>query len=310
MTELVSVIMPVYNGEEFIAKSIQSIVKQTHQNWEVIVVDDGSTDSTKSIIKSLIETDSRIKYFYQHNLKQGVARNTGIVRSKGDIIAFLDADDIWLENKLEVNIAEFRKGDYDVVFSDSYIFENDRDLENLKSQKTFSISHLEYHGREGLESFLFFNRIPNLTVMFKKEIVENVGFFSDRGISEDYDMWLRLLLKNYSFKSIPLPLAAYRVHSTSTTNNDKLAVDNTIDVLIKVSQWALNPYKSLVNKYLKVWCARKIKSVRNIKDLNLFISYISDKLNMRWELVALSHFDCELNILLNLKKRLALFLLK
>jgi len=105
MTEaLVSVIMPAFNAEKFIAESIESVVAQTYPNWELVVVDDGSTDGTAKIIKRYQAAEPRIKYFYQKNARQGIAKNLGISESYGEYIAFLDADDLWLPEKLDIEL--------------------------------------------------------------------------------------------------------------------------------------------------------------------------------------------------------------
>ena len=121
---LVSVIMPAYNAQKYIAESIESVIGQTYLNWELLIVDDGSTDDTASIIKQYQLNDSRIQYFYQESGRQGKAKNTAIKNSKGDYIAFLDSDDLWLKEKLKISVNEITKGDYSLLFTDSYIFQN------------------------------------------------------------------------------------------------------------------------------------------------------------------------------------------
>jgi len=100
---LVSVIVPVYNGEEYLGEAIESIISQTYDPLEIIVVDDGSTDSSREIILSF----PQIKYIYQENKGHAAARNQGIKASKGDFIAFLDADDFWVPEKISMQISEF-----------------------------------------------------------------------------------------------------------------------------------------------------------------------------------------------------------
>jgi glycosyltransferase involved in cell wall biosynthesis len=104
--DLVSVIMPAYNAEKFIAESIESVIAQSYNNWELLVVDDGSTDNSKRIIKDFCKKDERIKYFYQPNSKPGRARNSALKRASGRYVAFLDADDVWLSEKLKVQLKE------------------------------------------------------------------------------------------------------------------------------------------------------------------------------------------------------------
>jgi teichuronic acid biosynthesis glycosyltransferase TuaG len=93
--------MPAYNAEKYIGDSIKSVLAQTYSNWELIVVDDGSTDGTAAVVREFVDRDNRIKYFYQENGRLGKARNTGIGHAAGPLIAFLDSDDLWVETKLE-----------------------------------------------------------------------------------------------------------------------------------------------------------------------------------------------------------------
>ena len=100
---LVSIITPAYNSEKFISKTIDSILQQTYTNWELLITDDCSNDLTVKIINKYIKADKRIKLFIlKHNSGAGVARNNSIFHSKGRYIAFCDADDLWLPNKLEI----------------------------------------------------------------------------------------------------------------------------------------------------------------------------------------------------------------
>ena len=101
----VSVVMCTYNGEKYLKESIESVINQTYSNWELMIVDDGSTDNTKNIISCFMNNDSRIKYFYQNNLSSSSARNIGISHSTGRYIAFLDSDDLWCSDFLEKQLA-------------------------------------------------------------------------------------------------------------------------------------------------------------------------------------------------------------
>ncbi|MGB3902114.1 MAG: glycosyltransferase family A protein, partial [Bacteroidales bacterium] len=99
---LVSIIIPVYNGEKYISDTIQSVIDQTYKNWELIIVDDGSTDNTAEIVKQF--NDSRISYIKKNNTGVSDTRNVGAMISKGEILCFLDADDIWLPENLEKKV--------------------------------------------------------------------------------------------------------------------------------------------------------------------------------------------------------------
>ena len=107
MGELASIIIPAYNAERYISEAIESVINQTYTNWELIIVNDGSTDNTEKIAQSYAQKDSRITYITQENKGVSVARNIGYNASKGDYLGFLDADDYWLPDNLDEKINYF-----------------------------------------------------------------------------------------------------------------------------------------------------------------------------------------------------------
>lgn len=231
MSALVSIIMPGYNAAGFISESIDSVLSQTYTNWELVIVDDGSTDNTAAICKAYQDCDNRIKYYYQANGRQGKARNLGVLNSKGSILAFLDTDDLWLPEKLQVSMDIFQKGDHDLLFTDAYVFSKSEDLRSGSPLQKLGVLSGVYKGQEGMAAFLFKNKIPMLTVLVKKEAVVAVGCFNDRGIAEDYELWLNLLRQGYVLKGVDVCLSLYRVHENATTSADKLAVEEVAQML-------------------------------------------------------------------------------
>ena len=221
--------MPAYNAEKYIEESIDSVICQSFENWELIIVDDGSTDRTKEIVQKKQNEDQRIFYYYQENSKQGKARNKGIKESKGEFIAFLDSDDLWLPERLTITFQLISEGNHSLVFTDSYIFTGAD--KNNPSLNVMGVAGEVFQGKAGVLKFLQVNRIPNLTVLVKKAALLEVGGFIDSGIAEDYDMWLKLLAGGFSFKSISKPLALYRIHSESTTSKDKVASFEIIPIM-------------------------------------------------------------------------------
>src|SRR5258705_4662408 len=121
-TDPVSVIMPAFNAEKFIKDAIISVTRQTYPHWELIVIDDGSTDSTAAIVKEYASLDDRIKYVHQENAGQGQARNHGLKVAKGHYVAFLDADDQWLPEMLLTLVITIFRHKADIVFFDCYVF--------------------------------------------------------------------------------------------------------------------------------------------------------------------------------------------
>jgi teichuronic acid biosynthesis glycosyltransferase TuaG len=250
----VSVIMPAYNAMNYISESIESVVQQTYPHWELIIIDDGSTDKTKEIVAPYLTADCRIKYLWQPNGKQGKARNNGLRHANGKYVAFLDADDIWLPNKLHTQLKEIEEHRVDLVFSDAYIFES---LPVDKFRKMNTVTGL-FKGKEAIMQMLEINRIPILTVIVKKEALEKVGGFSEKEAiqnNEDYHLWLKLLLDGYTFYASPEITSAYRDHLGSVTNGNKLSLKESIETIQNIGE--LYPeFKSLLQTYLKIWFKR------------------------------------------------------
>ena len=243
---LVSIIMPAYNAERFINESIDSVLNQTYLNWELIVIDDESTDTTAALVETKIALDNRIKYFWKRNAGAGIARNFGIARSRGSLIAFLDADDLWLDSKLAISVAELASENIDLIFSDSFIFRNE--LVEPLTEKMGVISGY-YAGKEGILSFLIQNRIPILTAVLKKEAFLKTPGFTSVQITADYDLWLQLLDAGCSFKAIDQPLSAYRIHDESLTKDDRRVLYDTI-LVIKEFLYAHPEYTESVDRSL------------------------------------------------------------
>src|SRR5687767_2791669 len=109
--------MPAYNAEQFVAESIQSVIDQSYENWELLVVDDGSTDKTAEIALGFKAKDSRVKYILQPNGRQAKARNTGVQDAGGTLVALLDSDDVWMPEKLQRQVRTLFDANVNVVYS-------------------------------------------------------------------------------------------------------------------------------------------------------------------------------------------------
>ncbi|WP_018611015.1 glycosyltransferase family 2 protein [Segetibacter koreensis] len=216
---LVSVIMPAYNAAKYINDSIESVQKQTFTNWELIVVDDGSKDSTAVVVKKLQETDNRIKYYYQSNKKQAAARNTGISNASGQWLAFLDADDVWVAAKLQQQLDAAAESNADVIFSSGYYLTGSKELLPYDSPKG------KFSGIELYPRLFQHNYIAILSVMLKKSLVEQVGL-QDESLQaygcEDWDYWLRCCRHDAVFFGMEQRLFQYRFNSTGTSGNKLL----------------------------------------------------------------------------------------
>lgn len=247
---LISVIMPACNAEQYIAKSIETVINQTYPHWELIVVDDGSTDNTKQIVLQNVEKDKRIKYFYQSNSGQGKARNHGIKYASGDWIAFLDADDLWMPPKLELQLQTLILNEVDLIFSDVSVI----DEKGIQIRNTWGVEQQRYDGVNSLVSFLKSNKIPLLTVLAKKNAVLNVNGFSesfDLQYIEDYDLWIRMLQNGSTFISTNDMLAAYRMFEKQVLRRKTCFIKIALMIQqIDVKERALRIEK---NKALRLW---------------------------------------------------------
>ena len=217
----VSVVIPTYNLAHFIAEAIQSILGQTFSEFEVIAVDDGSTDNTKDVVNSF--KDPRIRYIYQENHGVSAARNTGIQASSSEYIAFLDSDDVLMENALEKG-AQVLERHPEVGFSygQEYLMDERRRVFHLRKQR-----HKYSYVREGIEEIKEFllhgNYVCTSTVMARRRCLYDVGLFDPtfRPGSEDFDLWVRLA-KRYAVAYIAEPLVKYRIHPDSIGATRKL----------------------------------------------------------------------------------------
>lgn len=213
MNPLISIIVPVYNTEKYVGETIDSVIAQTYTNWELNLIDDGSTDSSKQIIESFVEKDSRIKYYHKENGGQASARNLGIKKSTGEYVAFLDSDDIWLSNKLENQINDIIEYNPEFLYGLGYYYFPERD-------KNHQLEEYEWvtGAQTGSDFFklLYYSCAVNTnTVILKKHIFEKVGYFDEnetiRG-TEDWDLWMRIALQVNKVYGSPRRDVYYRIH--------------------------------------------------------------------------------------------------
>ncbi len=204
----VSVIIPTYNREQFIVETINSVLNQTYKDFEIIVVDDGSTDNTK--IK-LEQFKSKIKLIEQKNSERAVARNNGTKNSTGQYVAFLDSDDIWIKNKLEKQV-EILDSKSEVILTYGQCLRINEDGQKIKTARR------QLRGFSGnvYEELLMRNFIVSPTPMIRKDFFEKTAGFQTKYIPyEDWEFWIRFSLLG-KFHFINKPLAYYRIHSTQS----------------------------------------------------------------------------------------------
>lgn len=207
---LVSVITPCYNGEHTLREIIDSVIKQTYQNWELLIVDDCSTDSSAKIIKNYAEKDSRIRYFRTDKPSGSPShpRNIGIENAKGKYIAFLDSDDVWLPDKLEKQIKFIEANNYDLVYSfyEKMNWDGKRDNRLIQTRKISTY-----------RSLLKSNSIPCLTSLVSRRAIGDTRF--KQIPQEDFCFWLDILKKGYTAHNICEVTALYREAKNSRSAN-------------------------------------------------------------------------------------------
>lgn len=190
MPPIVSVIVPTYNRAHLICESLDSVFAQTFQDFEVIVVDDGSTDNTEEV---LAPYKDRIRYFKQGNAGASAARNRGMLAVAGEYIAFLDSDDLWMPTKLAKQVALLReRPDINLCYTDLY-------LAREPTEKPFKtlFDLVAFRGNTLLKTLLMESTNLTPSVIFRREILPSVGLFDTALISgEDFDFFLRIAAKN------------------------------------------------------------------------------------------------------------------
>ena len=206
-SQLVSVLLPVRNGEKYLQEAIESVLNQTYANIELIVVNDGSFDNTLNILKSY--NDKRIKYITTEGIGLVEALNLGIKSCKGTYIARMDADDICYTNRLELQVALLNElPDIGVVGSDVNLIDENGNIVGV--QKGFNLSNEEL--MQGLTLKRKMNPIVHPSTMVRSEILTNVSGYRNYLACEDKDLWLRIFSTGNYYR-IPEPLLKYRINS-------------------------------------------------------------------------------------------------
>lgn len=227
MAELISIITPVYNSEKYIADTIESVLAQTYSDWEMIIVDDCSTDKSKNIIREFAKNEKRIHLLeFEKNAGTGKARDVALKNAKGRFVAFLDSDDLWLPEKLEKQIQFMTENNYPISFT-SYkvIDENGSDLERVIKV---------------VESVNLHQYLKNTIIGYSSSMIdlEQTGSFqiADIRIRVDTQVWISLLKKGFVAYGLDEVLMIYRVHKKSISSNKLYAAKKTWNLYYNVEK--------------------------------------------------------------------------
>ncbi|MGC1392841.1 MAG: glycosyltransferase [Coleofasciculaceae cyanobacterium] len=205
----ISVIIPVYNGEKTIKETIMSVLNQTFENFELIIINDGSNDATLEIVQAI--KDHKIKVFSYQNSGLSASRNRGLTKAEGEFISFIDADDLWTPNKLELQLKALQDNPQAAV---AYSW---TDWIDQSGQFLRAGGHITVNGN-AYEKLLIRDFIESgSNPLIKKQALDEVGDF-DQSVTppEDWDMWLRLAAK-YEFITVEVPQILYRISPNSAS---------------------------------------------------------------------------------------------
>ncbi|MDD5680055.1 MAG: glycosyltransferase [Candidatus Omnitrophica bacterium] len=239
----ISVIIPTYNRANYICNAIDSVLAQTYKDFEIIVVDDGSTDNTKEILR---QYDDKIRYFYQDNRGVSVSRNKGMREANGEYVAFLDSDDIWMPNKLERQISYMDSNpDIGLTYSFARYYSKDENYEKIRP-KSIAITIKDMIETDAV--------LPTSTVMLRKKCLDCVGFFDESMFGmEDFDFWFRVA--------------------------ERFPINFISDIMVHVRSFDVN----LSNQNEKMWSGyiavynKLIQKYKNVYDLRYMIRRLANR---------------------------------
>lgn len=210
MNDLVSILIPTFNAEKSIKAAVESVQKQTYENWEMILVDDASTDETVKIIADFAQKDSRIKHYQlQTNSGNGFARNIALEKASGKYIAFLDADDLWFPEKLEKQIQFLKANNLSFTFSFYDCIDDNGNNLNRRVQTPIPLTY---------KQLFFCNYVGNLTAIYDADFFGKIKLESSQK-RQDWRLWLTILKQIKTAEAVPESLAFYRIRKDSISSS-------------------------------------------------------------------------------------------
>lgn len=234
---LVSIIVPCYNYAHYLGETLQNIFSQQYQQWECLIIDDGSTDNTASVAAGFVNKDARFRYFYQSNQGLSAARNHGIRQSSGQFIQFLDSDDLIHAKKILLQVALLQqKAEADLVYGNSVFFFNDdlnQQYTNRERKETAKgTSHFPLRitgqGKVITRQLMVDNIMEVSNALVRKTLIDKTGFFDETMKSyEDWQYWIRCSFNNAFFYYDPQPGTETYIrfgHASMMTNRKKLTL--------------------------------------------------------------------------------------
>ncbi|HVR40541.1 MAG TPA: glycosyltransferase [Thermoanaerobaculia bacterium] len=233
----VSVLVPAYNYAAFLRDALDSVLAQTFDDWECVIVDDGSTDDTATVAREYAQRDSRFRVVHQENRGLAAARNTAIANSRGELVQFLDADDRLAPRKLERHVEFLRAHpETDIVYSEVAFFrteEPQRLMASLQGKLSRSLMARVHGNDEARAKLQHYNIMPVLAAMVRRSVFDVAGTF-DEGVPahEDYGFWIRCAAAGcrFDYCGPDDPVAAVRTHGTSMSRDSERMIDGLIAI--------------------------------------------------------------------------------
>lgn len=251
INNFVSVIIPCFNSDEYIEQTIKSVLKQTYKNYEIILIDDNSSDKTFKIIKRFNKKYKNIKIFKKIK-NQGVAeaRNLGIKNSRGRYIAFLDSDDLWLKNKLKIQVKHIRKNKLSFLCTSSKIIDSKNNIIGARE----TLKKIDYN--------TLFSKTPITTssVMIDRRNIKNIYFPNIRR-RQDIALWARLIKRYGEFSGIKYKLVKYRIRNKSLSRNKLVAAIYTFYVMLFLEKIKFTKFLFLGAKYTTKGIIKRFKNL-------------------------------------------------
>jgi glycosyltransferase involved in cell wall biosynthesis len=225
----VSVITPAWNAADFLAETLDSVLAQTFRDWEMLVVDDGSTDETAQIVSAYARTHARIRLLRQPNAGPSAARNRGMRHARGRFFAFLDSDDRWAPRFLEAQLGVFeRHAETALVTGNGYVLGGPFD-----GRPSRPLTH--GHPVLPLTELIANESAVFIMTVFRREVFETIGGLDEgQWRSEDYDFWLRAAIAGFILRRNPEPLGWYRVRGNSLSRDRARMIQGILDTFAKI----------------------------------------------------------------------------
>ncbi len=251
MVSLVSVVLPVYNGEKFLAEAVESILKQTYAEFELLAIDDGSTDRSSEILNGFQYSDSRVQIIKQpRNMGLIAALNTGCQRAKGEFIARMDADDICLPERFERQVAYLKANPQVGVVGSNLLNIDEYGVVGHVSHLPTSSGYLSWR-------MIFGSYLAHPSVMVRRDLLEALGYYRPEAHRfEDYDLWMRILART-QVANLPEALLKYRTHRQSSMVSARGPVEERSIELVQKN------VQSRLNKQVSYEAAAALRAIDN-----------------------------------------------